>query len=72
MHSTKPQSIKAFQDLEKNITNARKIFGGHVSGANLDASHGKGTSPTSNGHFDLHPYNGVNFLTVFLVAEAIP
>jgi hypothetical protein len=72
MHSTKPQSIKAFQELEKNISNARKIFGGFVSGATLSPTHGEGTSPTSNGHFDLHPYKDVDFLIVFVAFEAIP
>lgn len=72
LHVTKPQSVQAFQDLEKLVRNARKIFGGHVSGAKLIAAHGKGTTPESNGHFDLHPYKDVDLQKVFLTCEAIP
>jgi hypothetical protein len=72
MHKTQAQSVTAFQELEKSIRNARKIFGGHVSGALLTAVHGKGTKPTAHGHFDLHPYKAANFLALFVTCQVIP
>jgi hypothetical protein len=72
MHKTKIQSVSAFQDLEKTVRHARKIFGGYVSGAVLTSMHGKGTKPSFSGHFDLHPLKTTNFLNVFVTCEMIP
>lgn len=72
MHKSKAQSVTAFQDLEKTVRQARKLFGGHTSGATLTAAHGKGTNASSSGHFDLHPLTKSDFLAVFVSCQVIP
>lgn len=72
MYSTQHNAETVFSELEKNFKRARKTIGTHVSKGALDITDGVITEIENNGHFDFHPYIGVDIKLKFSVVRCIP
>lgn len=61
-----------FQNLEKKIPLARKLFGGYVAHGILTPENGLVTTPNQSGHFDLHEYKDSTLSFSFTIHSEIP
>ncbi|MBM0400892.1 hypothetical protein [Serratia sp. 4542] len=72
MYSTQDKAESVFSEIEKNFKKARQTIGTHVSKGNLEPEDGVITEIEDNGHFDFHPYTGVDIKLKFEVVRCIP
>jgi hypothetical protein len=67
MHTCEKSSKRAYRAVKSSLRQAEKIFGGFIAEGVIDHSSGLSTIAESNGHFDLHPFEGFCGTTSFKV-----
>ncbi|HHR5849466.1 TPA: hypothetical protein ACS7XE_003697, partial [Providencia alcalifaciens] len=72
LYATQEQAETVFSELEKTFKKARKSIGTHVSRGELTTSDGVVTDIDDKGHFDFHPYLGIDIKTKFALIREIP
>jgi len=72
MYSSESKARAKYASVIKTNPNAPKTLGTHLARGKVLAGDGVCTPVTGSGHFDFHPYIGINLVSSFVLVGPLP